>query len=447
MKRLFYAVALIILPLFLRAKIDRYPLYSLDTTGVQFIKGLSWQEILNKAKKEGKFIFLDCYATWCTPCKKMDQDVYSKEAVGHFMNAQFISLRVQMDTSEKDDEYTKKWYADAAALKRKYRVKIFPSYLFFSPDGNIVHKYSCALSDTDFLKVVKNALIPEKQYYSLLNKYKSNIIDKSDMGYLAIVCKKIGENNLANKIAKEYLYNYLNKLAKNNLILKRHFDFVKIFPYLISSKDNIFKVMYKNGSEVDKLVGEKGFAQIYVAGVITNEEINPTLLLDKKGIISPKWNQLTTLIQKKYNKWWADKLVLDAQLKWYEQKKDMYQIIKYRVKQIDNYGIDTAGIGWALVNNFVWNYVFEYCNNKDTLNKATKWMELIIQNHPEDCESLDTYANVLYKIGRKTEAIKWEIKAVELDTEAASKEKRNVNSIYGETLEKMKRDVPTWSSK
>src|SRR5580692_944424 len=69
--------------------------------GVAFEHGLSWQEVLQKAKKENKYVFVDCYATWCGPCKWMDKNVYPIDSVGTFMNDRFISVRMQMDTTVK----------------------------------------------------------------------------------------------------------------------------------------------------------------------------------------------------------------------------------------------------------------------------------------------------------------------------------------------------------
>ncbi len=48
---------------------------------------------------------------------------------------------------------------------------------------------------------------------------------------------------------------------------------------------------------------------------------------------------------------------------------------------------------------------------------------------------MDTYANILYKLGRTTEAIMWEEIALKLDT---------TNADIKVNLEKMKRNKPTW---
>src|ERR1700679_433698 len=83
-----------------------------DTTrdGIRFAQQLKWSEILGKAKAEHKYIFVDCYATWCGPCKYMDATVYSTKEVGDVYNQDFISIKVQMDRTASDDSVTKSRY-------------------------------------------------------------------------------------------------------------------------------------------------------------------------------------------------------------------------------------------------------------------------------------------------------------------------------------------------
>jgi thiol-disulfide isomerase/thioredoxin len=52
--------------------------------GINWTIGLKWLAIQEKAKKENKYIFLDFYATWCGPCKKMEKEVYVNDTVARF---------------------------------------------------------------------------------------------------------------------------------------------------------------------------------------------------------------------------------------------------------------------------------------------------------------------------------------------------------------------------
>lgn len=437
----------LIMPLVCIAQTENSVESNLFNNGIQFVKA-GWKDVLKKAKSENKYVFVDCYATWCMPCKKMEKEVFAKTEVGDFINANFISVRVQLDTSKADGEFVKSWYEDASRIKNQHKVNSFPSYLFLSPDGKIVHRYLFALSDTDFLKVAKAALVPEKQYYTMLERYMSGKIDLSKLGYLATVTKQIGEDSLAKKIAKDYLRSYLNKLNTETILQRKHYDFINTFSSLLSSKDKLFYVLYNEGDKVDEVMNQKGFAKSHVQSVIAREEINPKLWPTGKPITSmPIWDQLTASIHQKYNQYYTGLVVLDAQLKWYMQKKDTQQIIKHRIKYLDNYGLDTVGIGWVYINNFAWDYVFYHCNNKDTLNKVAGWMKQIIENHPEDHVSIDTYANLLYKAGRKDEAITWEGKAILLDKEASKREKREPDPAFQQTLDKMKKGIATWETK
>src|SRR5262249_50323519 len=108
------------------------PLLTLaQDNGIQFETGLSWQQIKEKAKAENKPIFMDCFTTWCGPCKYMEQKVLSQKNVGDFMNKNFICVKVQMDQTNHDSSTIKAWYKDAAAIKEVNNIHSYPTYLFF----------------------------------------------------------------------------------------------------------------------------------------------------------------------------------------------------------------------------------------------------------------------------------------------------------------------------
>src|SRR5688572_6405431 len=112
---------LIIIPAFVKAQLVSETNNSEQAfnKGIKWTEGLNWEEIKEKARKENKYIFLDCFATWCGPCKLMDKNVYTKQQIGNLLNQKFISVRVQMDQTKNDVEQVKNWYTDAAVIKKK----------------------------------------------------------------------------------------------------------------------------------------------------------------------------------------------------------------------------------------------------------------------------------------------------------------------------------------
>ena len=91
-------------------------------SGICFEQTREWKQIVKKAKKEKKFIFIDCYTDWCGPCRAMADNVFPQEKVGQFFNRHFVNAKFEM---EKD--------ADGILLKKKYHVEAFPTMLFIDP--------------------------------------------------------------------------------------------------------------------------------------------------------------------------------------------------------------------------------------------------------------------------------------------------------------------------
>src|SRR5687767_13915451 len=112
----------------------------IEDTGIKFEEGLTWQQVVEKAKNQNKYIFVDCYTTWCFPCKKMDKEVYVLEEVGKVYNDRFISFKLQMDSTSQDSESVQRCYTTAAEFKKQYNISSYPTYLFFSPEGNAIDK-------------------------------------------------------------------------------------------------------------------------------------------------------------------------------------------------------------------------------------------------------------------------------------------------------------------
>jgi thiol:disulfide interchange protein len=108
--------------------------------GIKFETGLSWQQVKAKAQAENKLIFMDCYATWCGPCKQMEQEIYPRKEVGDYLNAHFVNVKLQMDKTSSDEQLVRTWYACADSLSKLFHISAYPTYLFFSMDGQPLHE-------------------------------------------------------------------------------------------------------------------------------------------------------------------------------------------------------------------------------------------------------------------------------------------------------------------
>src|ERR1043166_8170090 len=129
-----------------------FPLFALaQQNGIHFEHGVSWAEIQSKAKAENKFIFMDCFTTWCGPCHYMSENVFPLDEVGNFMNEKFISVAAQLDTTTADNDEVKSSYKDAHDIAEKNKVRAYPTYLFFDPNGVVVHRSVGAGPADEFL--------------------------------------------------------------------------------------------------------------------------------------------------------------------------------------------------------------------------------------------------------------------------------------------------------
>lgn len=408
---------------------------------VQWDDKSDWLQILAKAEHQEKYIFVDCYATWCKPCKMMDKNVYVNEKISEYINDNFISVKFQFDTSSFDDETVKRRYKDAKEILDKYHVSSFPTFLFFSSSGKLLHKGFGYKNQDDFMTILKSACDTNKQFYTLIDKYKHNNISHTLLPSLSNMARSLGESNLSREIGHDYLMNYLYNLSNNEILTKENVEYMD--QYVQSSNEKGFDLFLRYSDRINVLMGKNNFAFGVIQRVVTTEEIDSILSKKTNDSNDPNWNYFINRIKKKYGASTAGRVVTDAQLKWYRQKKNWNKLAKVYISKTEQYGLDTSGIAKYFANNMIWELFFEHNNDKALINKGIKMMEVVMKGE-SNSTFFDTYANLLYKAGRVKEGIKWEERAMEYDIENAKRNKRSPKSLYSSTLEKMRVGEPTW---
>jgi thioredoxin 1 len=108
------------------------PSFATDIT-VNFTN-LTIEDARKKAGEEGKLIFVDFHAKWCTPCKWMEQTTFKDEGIINTLNADFVSVKIDIDD------------ARGYEIKKSFEVKYLPTILIFNSLGQLVERVEETLS-------------------------------------------------------------------------------------------------------------------------------------------------------------------------------------------------------------------------------------------------------------------------------------------------------------
>ncbi|MGQ9847211.1 MAG: thioredoxin family protein [Bacteroidales bacterium] len=205
--------------------------------GINFYEG-TLESLKKEASKQNKFIFIDCYTTWCGPCKWLEKNVFTNKEVGNFYNENFINYRLDMEKGEGKD------------FQKQYGVSAYPTLLFIDANGNIQHRYVGACDTLTFIGVGKQALDTANNFGSLLKKYQNGNREPKFLAKYAMVCASV-----------YYPYNieeYFKTQSDSQLISEENVRLMEIYHPSVLSRE--FKYVMQN---IDAFINLYGFEKIY----------------------------------------------------------------------------------------------------------------------------------------------------------------------------------------
>lgn len=364
--------------------------------GIEFLP-MSLNEAKTFAASTQKLIFIDCYTTWCGPCKWMSANIFTNDTVAQFYNRNFLCLKMDMEKGE------------GKSIARKYKVKAYPTLLFLDQDGNIQERFVGASRTTmDYIDLGLLAMNPFENLRGHQISYESGA--KSNE-FLASYLEKLSNAGMATETVLDSLY---SSWTDSDFTDSSNFKLYSKYDQSIDSK--AFKYVLSNYKWYKSNFGDK--ADTYLQ---TRILWNHSLAVRRKVKAQLKAiNEIMKMLPetKKGEMQW---LMEDSELRRVEDPKPY---IKHAIRGAKDYSWDNA----ELLNSMAW-YIYKNSKNEDDLNAGLEMSNRSIALS-ESPAFLDTKSSLLFELGRKDEAISNQQKAVEL----AKKNKDDVKS-YQETLE------------
>jgi len=344
---------------------------------INFEKG-AWEEVLEKAKKENKLIFMDAYASWCGPCKWMAKNTFKNDTIADFYNVQFVNYKLDMEKGQGPE------------LAKKYKVSAYPNLLYINASGELMHRSCGALGTTEFLKLGKEAQNPETQFATLTKRYESESgkpeFLKKYLAVLSSSCLKTDE------VASQYF----STQKESEMLNENNWKMIQEYPGKTDSWE--FGFVENHFQDYVSRFGKEE-VESYISGVYSKELYKLLQKNDKDG-----YNNLKIRVQKSElsNK----NLVLKSiEMERYFSEANYTQFAQAALEVLAM----KKGNEPEMINNIGWNF-YEHVTDTKYLQELLPYMEEACQKQA-NYAFYDTYAALLTKT-KNPKAKEWIDKAV-----------------------------------
>jgi|ERR1043165_8053406 thiol-disulfide isomerase/thioredoxin len=333
--------------------------------GIEFIHDKKFQEILDMAKAQDKLVFIDCYTSWCGPCKRLSSMVFPDSSVGAYFNETFINTKFDM---EKDEGPT---------IAGKYQIRAYPTLLWLDGDGNVKHKIVGGLDVAGLIQNGKKAVDPTPGILTgMKQQYKDG---KREVDFLSDYV------NTLNSSEEKYdvpFKEYLDKLSPNNLTDPKHTR--TIFNLTKDLRSPGLSYLMKNHDYYMNLVGAEAFNR--KINQIAEKAVSEAPRADDKGLFQGAIDLIKTNKAPDH-----EQQALKLSMNYYTHMNDW---VNYD-KTASQYARKYAAKKPAELNDIAWTYYLNI-NDPNLLKKATKWAYNCVNTDNKYTYNL-TYAYLLYK--------------------------------------------------
>jgi hypothetical protein len=342
--------------------------------------------------------------------------------LGNYFSANIIAYGAQLDTSKNDNEWIQSQYADAAMIAKKFNIRAYPTFLFFSPNAELVHKSIGSTDAPHFLAIAKKALNPDSAFYTLKQKFDKGLLkNPAQLFLLANEAATLQDKGLS-AYALKYIQTQKDMLTASNI------QFLQTTTRQLT--DTGLKIIVANEQAIDAKTKKGTSNNLIIEALFSSQR--ELLIKNIKSHQTPNWNELENKFAINFPKH-AKLAVLYTKTIFYSKSTEVDKKIESAYEYLT---LSPSSIDGGMLNELAMSAYTSTMDNS-LLNKALFISKRSFEDD-EASEKLDTYACILYKLGQTEEGIKWEVKAL-------SKATTDID-YYKKTIEQMKKGEKIWEN-
>lgn len=349
-------------------------LFTFAQDGIQF-QDIPFKDLVAKAKKEKKLVFIDAYASWCGPCKMMEKNVFVTKSVGDFFNKNFVNARIDMEKGE------------GREVAAKFAVRSYPTYLFLNGEGELVSQNYGYMEESMFLLMAQDINSPNNAKGSLKERFAKG---EKDPEFLVNIIKLNSTSDF--EFAKKASERYFENKKKTEALTKDEIGYLLYF--LKSTEDPNYKTFVARKSDIISFLPEQSYS-----------DFDHQLILSK--VVAQSIDEKNKKINEDYFMKTAEPLVgkEEAQIKlnqtklaYYEQTANFTEFEKTALE----YYKKTDSFEPNELLKAAWIFS-EHVKNPSSLKKAAEWAEQSVMRG-ETSENTYILAKIYFLTGNKETA-------------------------------------------
>lgn len=117
---------------------------------INFIKG-DLEKVKAIALQENKPFFVSFTASWCTPCRQMEKSTYTDPHLAYYVSKYYLAAKIDVDDF------------DGYNYKVQYDVRLMPTMLIFTPQGEVIARYEQSMSASTMKQILAKYNEPYKK--------------------------------------------------------------------------------------------------------------------------------------------------------------------------------------------------------------------------------------------------------------------------------------------